>query len=119
VAETASLGLIMDKKVKVLVLRSAGTNCDKETAFAFESFGAQADAVHINKIFSGEVKLKDYHILAIPGGFTYGDDIESGRILGNELRFQLKDSIRQFVNDGKLIIGICTISKVICTIQHG
>jgi len=97
----------MAKKVKVIVLRTAGTNCDKETAFVFQSFGAQADLVHINQLFEGNVSLKDYHILALPGGFTYGDDIEAGRILANELRLRLGDDIVQFINDGKLIIGIC------------
>ena len=97
----------MSKKVKVIVLRTAGTNCDIETAFAFKSFGAQVDSVHINKLFSGEVCLKSYHILAIPGGFTYGDDIESGRILANELRIRLGEDLYRFVGDKKLIIGIC------------
>ena len=71
----------MSKTPKVIVLRTAGTNCDQETAFAFEKFGAKADLIHMKQLFSKEVKLDDYHILAIPGGFTYGDDIESGRIL--------------------------------------
>lgn len=94
-------------KVKVLVLRTAGTNCDLETAFAFESFGAQADRVHIKQLSSDEVSLENYHILAIPGGFSYGDDIESGRILANELRIHLKKDIDNFIRSKKLIIGIC------------
>ena len=94
-------------KPKVIILRTAGTNCDAETAFAFKSCGAEADLVHINKLISGEKKLKDYHILAIPGGFSYGDDIESGRILANELRIKLGQDLRQFIADGKLMIGIC------------
>ncbi|MCA9405619.1 MAG: phosphoribosylformylglycinamidine synthase subunit PurQ, partial [Candidatus Omnitrophica bacterium] len=79
----------MTKNPKVIVLRTAGTNCDKETAFAFEQGGAQCDLVHINQLFHKEVSLADYHIMALPGGFTYGDDIESGRILANELRIRL------------------------------
>jgi len=51
--------------------------------------------------------LDDFHILALPGGFSYGDDIASGRIFANELRFKLEDSLRKFIADGKLIIGIC------------
>lgn len=51
--------------------------------------------------------LSDFHILALPGGFSYGDDIASGKIFANELRFKLADSLRQFITDGKLIIGIC------------
>ncbi|MFH1359495.1 MAG: phosphoribosylformylglycinamidine synthase I [Candidatus Omnitrophota bacterium] len=97
----------MPKKVKVVVLRTAGTNCDQETVFAFQSVGADVDLVHINKFFKGEKRLKDYQILALPGGFTYGDDIAAGRILANELRLKLGDDLRAFIQEGKLIIGIC------------
>lgn len=93
--------------VKVLVLRTAGTNCDKETVFAFKDAGARADLVHINKLFTKEKKLNDYHILALPGGFSYGDDISAGRILANELRLKLGPDLKKFIADGKLIIGIC------------
>jgi len=103
----------MAKKVKVIVLRTAGTNCDIETKFAFESYGAKVDAVHINRLFNGEIQLSDYHILAIPGGFTYGDDIESGRLLANELRLKLGSDICRFIGDRKLIIGICNGFQVL------
>ncbi len=94
-------------KAKVIVLRTAGTNCDAETVFAFKSCGAQARAVHINQLFDGRVRLDDWHILVIPGGFTYGDDIESGRILANELRLRLGGDLSLFIGSGKLMIGIC------------
>lgn len=94
-------------RAKVIVLRTAGTNCDAEAVFAFESCGAQAQAVHINQLFDGHVRLKDWHILVIPGGFTYGDDIESGRVLANELRLRLGEDLCRFIGDGKLMIGIC------------
>ncbi|MFA5145915.1 MAG: phosphoribosylformylglycinamidine synthase I [Candidatus Omnitrophota bacterium] len=97
----------MAKTVNTIVLRTAGTNCDRETAFAFEKAGARPELVHINLLASGKKRLSDYQILAIPGGFTYGDDIASGKILANELKFGLKDQVREFIADGKLIIGIC------------
>jgi len=97
----------MKKKVRVIVLRTAGTNCDRETQFAFTKAGADADLVHVNRIFSKEKKLADYHILAVPGGFTYGDDIAAGKILANELRLKLGEALKRFVADGKLMIGIC------------
>ncbi|MDP8266608.1 MAG: phosphoribosylformylglycinamidine synthase I [Candidatus Aceula meridiana] len=97
----------MAKNVKAIVLRTAGTNCDQETAFALKDSGAQVDVVHIGQVFSREKKLKDYHILAIPGGFSYGDDIAAGRILANELRLKLGKDLKKFIDDGKLIIGIC------------
>ena len=103
----------MSKQAKVIILRTAGTNCDAETAFAFKSCGANVDLVHINELLKGEKRLSDYHILAIPGGFTYGDDIESGRILANELRLKLGRELCQFMMDGKLIIGICNGFQVL------
>lgn len=95
------------KKPKACVLRAAGTNCDKETAFAFLKVGAEVELAHINKFISGQRNFSDYQILAIPGGFTYGDDIAAGKILANELRFKLAQEVKKFIQDGKLIIGIC------------
>ena len=97
----------MSENVKVIVVRTAGTNCNEETAFAFSRLGAHVEQVHINALISGTPKLSDYHILVLPGGFSYGDDIASGRILANELRLKLADDIKQFIREGKLIIGIC------------
>lgn len=98
---------------KVCVLRTAGTNCDKETAAAFSLAGAACELLHINSLVSKRRVLKDFHILALPGGFSYGDDIASGRIFANELRFKLGDSLRGFIRDGKLIIGICNGFQVL------
>ena len=92
---------------KVCVLRSAGTNCDQETAAAFSLAGAKPELLHINSLVSERRTLNEFHILALPGGFSYGDDIASGKIFANELRFKLVDSLRKFIADGKLIIGIC------------
>ena len=104
----------MNKKVKVMILRTAGTNCDAETAFAFRSCGAHVvDLVHVNRLLQGAADLSNYHILTIPGGFTYGDDIESGRILANELRLKLDQRINCFIKEGKLILGICNGFQVL------
>jgi len=94
-------------KPRVCVLRTAGTNCDKETAYAFTRAGADAEFVHINQLVSGEEKLGDYQIFAIPGGFSYGDDIAAGKILANELKTKLSGDLEEFIRKGKLIIGIC------------
>ena len=98
---------------KVIILRTAGTNCDRETADAFIRQGADVRIVHINELKSRERKLSSYHILALPGGFTYGDDVASGRILANELKFSLKEDLLKFIGGGKLIIGICNGFQVL------
>jgi len=99
--------------VKVIVIRTAGTNCNEETAFAFSRLGALVEQVHINALIAGVKKLSDYHVLALPGGFSYGDDIGSGRILANELRLKLGEDIKRFIREGKLIIGICNGFQVL------
>lgn len=93
--------------VRVCVLRTAGTNCDIETAFAFEQASAKVELLHINKLLNKEKNLLDFQILAIPGGFTYGDDIAAGKILANQLRFKLWAEVKKFIDKGNLIIGIC------------
>jgi len=95
------------RKAKVIVLRTAGTNCDYETVYAFRMVGADVDLVHINQLIRREKELSSYQILAIPGGFSYGDDIAAGKILANELKYRLREPVEQFVAEGKLIIGIC------------
>jgi phosphoribosylformylglycinamidine synthase subunit PurQ / glutaminase len=74
------------KRPRVLILRTAGTNCDLETATAFRLAGAEPLLVHVTELTSGKIRLFDFSIIAIPGGFSYGDDISAGRILANELK---------------------------------
>jgi phosphoribosylformylglycinamidine synthase I len=100
-------------KVKTLILRAPGTNCDVESAFAFEQAGAQVDLVHVAELIRRQKYLSDYQIMVIPGGFTYGDDISAGKILANELRLKLGNEIEKFVDDGKLILGICNGFQVL------
>ncbi len=94
-------------KVKVLVLRAAGTNCDKETIFAFEQAGATAEPVHINRLRETPNLLNDYQILVLAGGFSFGDDISAGKIFAVRLRHELGPQLAQFVQSDKLVLGIC------------
>jgi len=100
-------------RVKTLILRAPGTNCDVETAVAFEQAGSEVELAHINELLRREKFLSDYQIMVIPGGFTYGDDISAGKILANELRLKLGETIQRFVDDGRLILGICNGFQVL------
>ena len=100
-------------KVKTLVLRAPGTNCDMETMFALEQAGSIVESAHINGLIRREKVLSSYQIMVIPGGFTYGDDISGGKILANELRLKLAEDIQRFVDDGRLILGICNGFQVL------
>ena len=98
---------------KVAVLSGFGINCETETITAFEMAGADGERTHVNRFVNGEIRLSEYDILAIPGGFSFGDHLGSGRLLGNRLRFSLREEVRAFVASRKPVIGICNGFQVL------
>ena len=92
---------------RVCVLRAPGTNCDLETAHAFELAGASAERVHLFRLLESPQRLAEFQILCIPGGFSYGDDLGAGVIFSRQLRGQLNEAIRSFLRSDKLVLGIC------------
>jgi len=100
-------------EIKVLVLRAAGTNCDLEMVHAFELAGARAERVHVNRLIGQPDLLRNYQILALPGGFSYGDDLSAGKILANQLVHHLRQELGQFIESGKLVLGVCNGFQVL------
>ena len=99
--------------IKVLVLRTAGTNCDQEACHAFELAGATTEKLHVNRLIENPSLLENYQILALPGGFSYGDDIAAGKILANQLLHHFSDQVKDFISSDKLVIGICNGFQVL------
>lgn len=91
----------------VAVLRAPGTNCDHETAHAFELAGAKAERMHLFRLLEQPRRLLDYQILCVPGGFSYGDDIGSGVIFASHLRNRLAAVLQEFLQGDRLCLGIC------------
>jgi phosphoribosylformylglycinamidine synthase I len=99
-------------EVKVCVLRIEGTNCEEETAAGFRGVGASAELVHLKQLTgpcSKEMRrsLADYHVLALPGGFSAGDYVRAGAIFAARMRSKLSADLKRFVNAERPIIGIC------------
>ncbi len=101
------------KKPRVCILKTDGTNCDEETAYAFRKAGGEVSTIHVNSLRNGGCDLRSFQILAISGGFSYGDDVVSGKILAIELLSCLRDQLQEFVSGGGLIIGICNGFQVL------
>ena len=97
----------------VLILRAPGTNCDAETAFAFERAGAKAETLHINRLLENPALFRHFQVLCVPGGFSYGDDLGAGRIFGNQIQHHLADELARFKADDKLMLGICNGFQVL------
>lgn len=104
----------MTRPVRALVITGFGINCEEEMAAAWELAGARATIVHLNEVLAGSVSIQDFEVLSLPGGFSFGDDLGSGKVLANKIRFAplpsgraLLDEIRDFLGKGGFIIGIC------------
>ena len=107
--------------MRALILTGFGINCEEEFAAAYRLAGAEATIVHLNQVLHGQVSIHDFDVLNFPGGFSFGDDLGSGVVLANKLRYRqngpdgrtLLDDIRQFIADGKFVFGICNGFQVL------
>ncbi|MFD2785040.1 phosphoribosylformylglycinamidine synthase subunit PurQ [Hymenobacter rubripertinctus] len=109
-----------NSKVQALILTGFGINCEEEFAAAYKLAGAKPTIVHLNQVLHGHVSIHNYDILNFPGGFSFGDDLGSGVVLANKLRYRkndqgrtLLDDIREFVANGKHVLGICNGFQVL------
>lgn len=103
-----------DESVRALVLTGYGINCEVEMAAACRLAGARADIVHLSRIFNGDVSIHDYDLLNFPGGFSFGDDLGSAKVLANKFKVRkmasgtlFLDELQRFLDEGKYIIGVC------------
>ncbi|MDI6800178.1 MAG: phosphoribosylformylglycinamidine synthase I [Actinomycetota bacterium] len=97
----------MLKRVNACVLLAAGINRDMDATAALISAGAQVERIHINSLAEKRGSLKRFDILMLPGGFSFGDDIASGKVLAGKLKNKLLGEVLDFIAAGKLIFGVC------------
>lgn len=99
--------------VRVLVIRAAGINCEDELMDAWRLAGGVPHLIHIHRLIEDPARINDFQVLAIPGGFSYGDDVSAGKILANQILHFLRDRLRMFVDGGGLLLGICNGFQVL------
>ena len=99
---------------KALIITGFGINCEEETAAAFAIAGAETRTVHLNNLLAGGCDLLEFDILALPGGFSFGDDLGSGKVLANKLRYRrlasgrlLFEELLEYLAQGGFVVGIC------------
>jgi phosphoribosylformylglycinamidine synthase len=108
------------RTVKVLVISGYGINCEEETAAAWKMAGAEAEIIHVNALLQGQSTLAPYDIFTFPGGFSFGDDLGSGKALAHLFKHRkmkngktLLQETQDFVARGKLVLGICNGFQVL------
>ncbi|MHC5112026.1 MAG: phosphoribosylformylglycinamidine synthase I [Planctomycetota bacterium] len=94
-------------KVRVLVVRAAGINCDEEVMYCWKQAGAEPELVHLNALCRNPSMLERFQVVTIPGGFSYGDDLGGGVIFGQRIALNLSDALLGLVEKGGGILGIC------------
>ncbi|MBL8963532.1 MAG: phosphoribosylformylglycinamidine synthase subunit PurQ [Phycisphaeraceae bacterium] len=103
-------------KMIAIVIRSAGTNCDVEMCRAFEMAGARARLFHVEALAREPSLLDEARLVGFPGGFSYGDDVGSGRILAMRLRESLWPALRRAAERGVPMIGACNGFQVMAQV---
>lgn len=97
----------------VLVLMGDGINSENELSLAFSREGAKVTKLHVNELLNSPRTLLNYNLLALPGGFSFGDEIRSGKILAEKMRELMKETLQEFMNQDGRIIGICNGFQVL------
>ncbi len=104
-------------KPSVLIPVAPGTNRDGDLARAFELAGADTTVAPLTALRAGEVRLGDHQILAVPGGFSYGDALGAGRLFGLDLQREFGETLHTAVDAGMPVIGICNGFQAL--VRHG
>ena len=99
--------------MKVLILSGYGINCEEETLNAFNTVGIKGNIVHVNDLIQNPKKLKNFQILAFPGGFSYGDYTGSGNAMAHKIKSNLFEHISNFIEQDKLVIGTCNGCQIL------
>jgi phosphoribosylformylglycinamidine synthase len=100
-------------EVRALVLAGDGINCEIETADACREAGFTAEVVHVNDLLARRAPFEGVRLFVIPGGFSFGDELGSGKILALKLKHGLSSRLAEYVEGGGAMLGICNGFQVL------
>lgn len=98
---------------KALVLHGDGINCEDETCFALGLAGFVPSKMHVAQVEAGSQVIRQADLIVLPGGFSFGDEIASGKVLALKLEQSLQEELSKFIAGGKLVLGICNGFQVL------
>lgn len=109
------------KRPRAAILREQGVNGQVEMAAAFHYAGFEAVDVHIQDISTGAVSLADFSLLAVCGGFSYGDVLGAGEGWAKSILYNKK--LRQEFSDffgrpDTLSFGVCNGCQMLSTLKE-
>lgn len=92
---------------KALILHAPGTNRDNDLADAIRLAGGEPEIRPLSRLREERVNWQDYGLLALPGGFSYGDALGAGKLFALDMQTWFEDALHAFVDSGRPVIGIC------------
>ena len=101
---------------KALVLYGDGFNTEEETLFVLAQVGFATATLHITDLLDSSNNLNNIDMLVVPGGFSFGDEIRSGKVLALKLKSKLINELNNFVDKGKFVLGICNGFQILTSL---
>ncbi|MBV7255588.1 phosphoribosylformylglycinamidine synthase subunit PurQ [Pacificimonas sp. WHA3] len=86
--------------MKAAVIVFPGSNCDRDMAVALRDV-AKAD---VQMVWHGEADLPDVDLIALPGGFSYGDYLRTGAIAAKS---PVMAAVVKAAAQGRHVLGVC------------
>src|SRR5205823_3077863 len=88
---------ITKRAPRVLILHARGSNRDLDASVACQLAGGDPEIVTVHQLTHKERNLSDYHMLVIPGGFSFGDDLGAGVLWSMVLNEMIGEDLYRFV----------------------
>lgn len=92
--------------MKSAVIVFPGSNCDRDMAVALREVTGRAPAM----VWHRETVLPDVDVIALPGGFSYGDYLRTGAISAQS---PIMAAVKRAAEQGRFVLGVCNGFQVL------
>ena len=94
--------------MKAAVITFPGSNCDDDLAYVLKNFAG----FEVGRLWHKDTPdLSVYDLVAVPGGFSYGDYLRCGAMAA---RSPIMEKVKNYAGQGGLLIGICNGFQILC-----
>lgn len=93
--------------MKTAVIVFPASNCDRDIAVALEQATGKKPAM----VWHGDTEIPDADLIALPGGFSYGDYLRAGAMAAKS---PIMRAVIDKANVGAPVIGVCNGFQILC-----